>query len=124
LHKYALVLVGGGVGALLRYIVATAVLERYGGKFPLATFLINVTGSFLIGLLMTLLTDRYEAHEGWRLLLVVGLLGGYTTFSSFEWDTYRSVRQGSFGHAFFNVFGSVLCGYVALLLGVFAAGRR
>ena len=77
--------VRGGVG----------IMTRFGGKFPLGTLVINVTGSFLIGFLMTMLTERSTRPE-WRLLLVVGFLGGYTTFSSFEWETYtRSGTAGS-----------------------------
>jgi len=119
-----MVLVGGGVGALTRYVLASAIMQRFGGKFPLGTFVINVTGSFLIGLLMTLLTERLTPHPNWRLLLVVGVLGGYTTFSSFEYETYQSVLEGSYLLALLNVTGSVVLGYAALLLGVLAAGKR
>ena len=62
-------------------------MSKYGGRFPLGTLVINVTGSFLIGVLMTLLTERLHPHPNWRLFLVVGILGGYTTFSSFEYET-------------------------------------
>ena len=63
--------------------------------FPLGTFVINVTVSFVIGLLMTLLTERFHPHPHWRLFLVVGVLGGYTTFSSFEFEAYQAVRDGA-----------------------------
>src|SRR5215472_2346965 len=72
LDKYLMVLVGGGIGSLARYILGTAISARVGGRFPLGTFVINVTGSFLIGLLMTLFTERLQLHPDWRLLLVVG----------------------------------------------------
>src|SRR5690349_6619722 len=88
LDRYLMVLVGGGVGALARYILGLAIAERIGGRFPLGTLVINVTGSFLIGLLMTLFTERLQPHPNWRLLLVVGVLGGYTTFSTFEYETF------------------------------------
>jgi CrcB protein len=119
-----MVLIGGGVGALSRYLLATAIMQRFGGKFPLGTFVINVTGSFMIGFLMTLLTERLQPHPNWRLSLVVGFLGGYTTFSSFEYETYQSVRQGSHLLALLNAAGSVVLGYVAVVLGVLAASRR
>ena len=68
--------------------------DAFRRKFPLGTLVINVTGSFLIGFLMTMLTERFQLDPQWRLLLVVGFLGGYTTFSSFEWETYSAVREG------------------------------
>ena len=124
MDRYLLVLVGGGAGALSRYVLASAIMERFGGRFPLGTFVINVTGSFMIGLLMVLLTERLQVSPNWRLLLVVGFLGGYTTFSSFEFETYQAVREGSYWTALVNVFGSVVTGYVAVIAGALAAGRR
>lgn len=82
--RYLMVILGGGTGALTRHIAGAAISARFGGRFPLGTFVINVSGSFVIGLLMALLTERFQQHPNWRLLLVVGFLGGYTTFSSFE----------------------------------------
>ena len=84
MDKYLVILFGGGAGSLARFLVGTAIMNRYTGRFPLGTFAINVSGSFLIGVLMTLLTDRLSPHPNWRLGLVVGFLGGYTTFSNFE----------------------------------------
>src|SRR5215831_8814067 len=76
LDKYLMVLFGGGVGAMARYVLSSAISTRVGGRFPLGTMVINVTGSFLIGVLMTLFTERLP-HPNWRLLLVTGFLGGY-----------------------------------------------
>jgi CrcB protein len=121
--KYLLVVLGGGMGSLARYLAGTAITSRFGGLFPLGTIVINVTGSFLIGVLMTLLTERLP-HPNWRLLLVVGFLGGYTTFSSFEWETFSAVRSGGFWIALTNVVGSVLLGYAAVWLGTALAARR
>jgi CrcB protein len=117
LIRYLLVVIGGGTGALARYVAASAIMTRLGGKFPLGTLVINVTGSFLIGFLMTILTERFKLDPNWRLLLVVGFLGGYTTFSSFEWETYSSVRDGGLWTGMLNVVSSVMLGYVAVLLG-------
>ena len=115
--KYLLVLFGGGVGALARYIVGTAIAERAGTRFPSAgTMVINVTGSFLIGFLMTILTRRL-GHPNWRLLLVVGFLGGYTTFSSFEYETLQAVESGAMWMGLLNVVGSVVLGYLAVWIG-------
>ena len=121
--RYVAVLVGGGAGALARYVAASAIMTRFGGSFPLGTLAINVTGSFLIGFLMTILTDRFGLNPIWRLLLVVGFLGGYTTFSSFEWETYTAVREGALWSGMLNVVSSVMLGYVAVWLGVLLAQR-
>jgi fluoride exporter len=121
--RYLLVLCGGGLGALARYAGASAIMTRFGGRFPLGTLVINVTGSFSIGFLMTLLTERFKLDPAWRLLLVVGFLGGYTTFSSFEWETYTAVREGGLWTGMLNVASSVMLGYVAVWLGVMLARR-
>jgi len=119
--KYLLILLGGGVGSLARYVVGSAIATRFGTRFPAGTMLVNVTGCFLIGLTMTLLTERLQPHPYWRLALVVGFLGGYTTFSSFEWETYAAVREGGLWIGLANIVGSVTLGYAAVWLGALLA---
>ena len=122
--KYLLILLGGGVGSLSRYLLGAAIVTRYGGRFPLVgTMTINITGSFLIGLLMTLITERFHAGTNLRPLLVIGFLGGYTTFSSFEWETYAAIRDGGLWIGMANVMGSVMFGYAAVWLGALLARR-
>ena len=121
--KYLLILLGGGAGSLARYLAGSAITGRLGARFPIGTMVVNVTGCFLIGLVMTLLTERFQPHPYWRLLLVVGFLGGYTTFSSFEWETYSAVRAGGFWLGLANVAGSVAFGYTAVWLGALLARR-
>jgi len=121
--KYLLILLGGGTGSLARYAVGTAITNRMGARFPFGTMVVNVTGSFAIGLIMTLLTERLQPHPYWRIALVVGFLGGYTTFSSFEWETYAAVREGGFWIGLANVVGSVTLGYAAVWLGALLARR-
>jgi len=123
LTRYLLVVIGGGTGALARYVAAAAIMARFGSRFPLGTLAINVTGSFLIGLLMTVLTERLGIDPRWRLLLVVGFLGGYTTFSSFEWETYTALREGERWAGMLNIAASVMLGYVAVWLGALLARR-
>jgi CrcB protein len=115
--NYIIIFAGGGVGASSRYALATWIGQRWGRSFPLGTFLINVSGSFLIGLLMTLMAERFTENPAWRLLLVVGFLGGYTTFSSFEYETGKLATDGEFLYAVLNVFLSVTAGFIALKLG-------
>jgi len=124
LDRYLVVLAGAGLGGLTRYVAATWIMARYGGRFPLGTMVINVTGSFLIGVLMTLLTERFQPHPNWRLFLVVGILGGYTTFSSFEYETFQAVRDGARWMAMLYVTGSVVLGYAGVWLGAILATRR
>ena len=115
--RFLLVLVGGAVGSLARYTAGLALTERFGSRFPIATMTINVTGSFLIGVIMTIITERFPGDLNWRPLLVTGFLGGYTTFSSFEWETYAAVRHGGLWIGVANVVGSVTLGYLAVWLG-------
>jgi len=122
--KYLLILLGGGVGSLSRYMIGSALVTRYGMRLPIVgTMTINITGSFLIGLLMTLITERFGANQNLRALLVIGFLGGYTTFSSFEWETYAVIRDGGFWMGIFNIVGSVTLGYAAVWLGATLARR-
>ncbi len=115
--NYLLIGVGGFVGAITRYVLAVWIGQRWGRSFPLGTFAINVSGSFLIGLLMPLLTERFIANPQWRLLLVVGFLGAYTTFSTFEYETGALLKDGEWLYAGMNVVLSVIAGFVALKLG-------
>lgn len=119
-----MVMLGGAAGSLARYVLGTAIMTRLGPRFPWGTFVVNVSGSFLIGVLMTLLTDRLHADPNWRLVLVVGFLGGYTTFSSFEWETFSLVSGGSWVLAGLNIAGSVMFGYAAVWLGALLAAKR
>ena len=119
-----MVILGGATGSLARYVLGTAIMTRLGPRFPMGTFVINITGSFLIGLLMTLFAERLAPHPNWRLLLVVGFLGGYTTFSSFEWETLSLVKDGARWLGILNLIGSVLLGYTAVWLGSILAAKR
>lgn len=115
--NYLVIGVGGFVGAVTRYAVAVWIGQRWGRIFPLGTFIINVTGSFFIGLLMTLFTERFTENPQWRLLLVVGFLGAYTTFSTFEYETGALLKDGEWLYAGLNVILSVVMGFIALKLG-------
>ena len=126
MDRYLVVMLGGAVGSLARYVIATAIMTATGGgRYPWGTFLVNISGSFLIGFAMTLLTQRIhpQPHPNWQLGLVVGVLGGYTTFSSFEWETFGLMRSGSAWMALMNVVGSVVFGLIAVWLGLALARR-
>jgi len=123
LERYLVVLAGAGLGGLARFAAGTWIMEKYGGRFPLGTLVINVTGSFLIGVLMTLLTARTQPHPYWRLFLVVGILGGYTNFSSFEYETFQAVRDGARWMGILYMTASVALGYLGVWLGALLTTR-
>jgi fluoride exporter len=123
-ERYLVVLAGAGLGGIVRYAAGTWIMQKYGGRFPLGTLVINVTGSFLIGVIMTMLTNRTAPHPYWRLFLVVGILGGYTTFSSFEYDIFQAVRDGARWMGILYMSSSVALGYLGVWLGALIAVRR
>lgn len=116
--EYFWVGIGGFAGANARYAFATWVAARAGTTFPLGTFLINLSGSLLIGVILTLLTDRVIADPLWRRLVVVGFLGGYTTFSSYTFEAVALLEQGDWRRAALYVVGSNLLGLLCCWLGI------
>ncbi|PSJ42002.1 fluoride efflux transporter FluC [Allosphingosinicella deserti] len=118
-----LVMLGGAAGAGLRYGVGQAASRAFGPGFPWGTLIVNMTGSLLVGLLAAiLLRDGAAADRASWLLLVVGGLGGYTTFSSFSLELLRMAEGGQVAVAFGYAAGSVIAG-LALAAGGFALGR-
>ncbi|MGH9748226.1 MAG: fluoride efflux transporter CrcB [Candidatus Acidiferrales bacterium] len=116
--KYLMVGLGGALGSILRFWVSGYIGERMGTRFPYGTFVVNCTGSFLIGLVVTLLAEKGHWYANWRYLIPIGFIGGYTTFSTFELETFRSFQDGELLIAGLNVFLSVIVGFVSVWLGV------
>ena len=116
--KYFLVGLGGALGSVLRFWLGGYISERLGIRFPYGTFVINCTGSFLIGFVVTLLAERTHWDPSWRYLIPIGFIGGYTTFSAFELETFRSVQDGEIVVAALNVVLSVVIGFFSVWLGV------
>jgi len=116
--QWILVFVGGGVGSLMRYLTALWMAAWFGAVFPFGTLAVNVTGSLLIGFLATLADERGIIGPQARLFLVVGLLGGFTTFSSFSLETLRLARDGELTGALMNVTGNLGLGLGCAWLGV------
>jgi len=123
-HKMLLVMLGGALGTYLRYALATWFNRQpWGQVFPYGTLFINVTGSFILAVVAVIILERLPPeHQNWYLLIGTGFCGGYTTFSTFEWETFKLVRDGSWWYALANVLGSVLAGFVGVLLGVLLVG--
>src|SRR4051812_19765250 len=118
MDRYLMIAIGGAAGAIARYQLAAVIQARIPAGFPLGTFVVNVTGCLVMGIAMTLLTDRLVVHPNWRYLIPVGFIGAYTTFSTFEYETFRAVADGAWLVGALNVLGSVAAGYAALWLGV------
>jgi fluoride exporter len=116
--KYLMVCIGGGIGSLLRFWVGGYVGNRLGTRFPYGTFLINCTASFLIGFILTLLAERSNWSPNWRYLIPIGFIGGYSTFSTFEYETFRAFQDGELLISGLNVVLSVVVGFVSVWLGV------
>lgn len=109
--------IGAAIGANLRYGLTRWAAEHLGASFPYGTLLVNIIGCLLIGALLTLAAARLPLSEPLRLLLVTGLLGGFTTFSSFGWEAYGLAIAGDWALAALYVAASVLLGLAAVLLG-------
>jgi CrcB protein len=120
LVKYVMIGMGGCLGSILRYWLGNYIGSKMGTRFPYGTFVINITGSFLIGLVLALLTVRTQLGATWRYLIPIGFIGGYTTFSSFEYETLRTIQDGQVGVAFLYVALSVVVGFVAVWAGMIA----
>ena len=108
---------GGFFGAILRYLVAGWVYSVSGGDFPLGTLLVNLIGSFLLGLVLGL-ADHLVLHPQVMLFLTIGLLGAFTTFSTLSYESWALIEVGSYAKAVLNMAGSLLLGLVAVLLGL------
>ena len=118
-----LTMLGGGLGSGLRYLLSGAVAGRFGESFPWGTLVVNVSGSLAIGFFATLTgpDGRWLVAPGARVFFTLGVLGGYTTFSSFSLQTLSLIRDGQWLHAGLNILGSVVLCLLGVWLGHLAA---
>jgi len=123
LTKILSVAFGGAFGAVARYLINISPMHNWLKPFPFPTFFINVTGSFLIGFLLVLFVDKFQLSENWRLAIIVGFLGAFTTFSTFELETWELVKENQFLTAFGYVLLSVIFGFIGVALGVWLAKK-
>jgi fluoride exporter len=108
---------GAAIGANLRYALSLWAAQQWGASFPYGTLLINVLGSLVLGFIMALGATRITISIHWRLLLITGMLGGFTTFSTFSYETYDLFVRGSWAEAGLNILASIGISLVGVLLG-------
>jgi fluoride exporter len=115
--NFIIVFLGGGIGAAARYWLSGTIARTSGSPFPLGTITVNVVGCFLIGFLMTAFEERFLVTPSLRLFLTIGILGGFTTFSTFGYETIAMLKDAEFFYAAVNVLLSVLMCLAATYAG-------
>lgn len=116
--QVAIVALGGAVGSVLRHLVGLGASRFFGPAFPMGTLAVNVAGSFAMGILVEVIARRFGGSVELRLLLATGLLGGFTTFSSYALEGVLLLERGEVGAALIYILGSVVLGLAGLLLGL------
>ncbi len=106
---------------MLRYFVGVTAAERFGPRFPVGTFSINVSACFLIGFVLEYLNHHAGVNPALRYAIAVGFIGAYSTFSTFEWEVYSDLTSGAFWIGILYVAASLIVGYIAVALGSFTA---
>jgi CrcB protein len=115
--QYVAVAVGAMLGANLRFVMGNWAADRFGADFPYGTFIVNVSGAFVIGLVLAYIGERVGIDPLWRLFFATGFLGGYTTFSTYAWESLTLVQSGNWVPALAYVFGSNVVGFIGVWLG-------
>lgn len=118
--EYLVVFVGGGLGAVARFVLGTAVQKASAAGFPWGTFVVNMLGCLLVGVIAELIRVRVDWQGHVRLFLVVGILGGFTTFSSFGYETVALIQSGKLMDGLLNAFGQLILGLIFVALGLYA----
>jgi CrcB protein len=117
--NFLLVGIGGAIGSVLRYLFSQMIKS---GPFPLATFTVNIIGSFLIGIFIALSIKQSEFNSSWKIFLATGICGGFTTFSSFSIENLQLIQQGKWMTSLLYIAGSILLGVIATAIGYKIAG--
>lgn len=118
LRNILIVGTGGFIGSVMRYLVQVFVEKGLATTFPWGTFIANIAGSFIIGIVFAFAEKGNLINSEWRLFLAVGICGGFTTFSSFAYNNLTMLKENSFGQLFWNVGGSLFFGILAVYLGI------
>jgi CrcB protein len=118
LQKYLLIALGGSLGALARFWVGSDVAGKWGTRFPYGTFVVNMTACVIIGFSLEFLGRHTDFNPAWRYLFFTGFIGAYSTFSTFEWETFSNLQTGNFLLAALYVVLSVVLGLAGVWCGV------
>ncbi len=121
IKQILLVGLGGGIGSILRYLTSVWALKQFTYNFPLATFMVNIAGCLLIGILVGLSFRFQWIDQSMKLLLITGFCGGYTTFSTFSLENWGLLEMGNYGSLLLNVLGSFILGILAVWGGLLLA---
>jgi CrcB protein len=121
LNRFLFIAIGAALGANARYLVGLWAANRLGAAFPYGTLIVNITGSFLLGFVITLTTERLAFSPETRLLLAVGFLGSYTTFSSYTVESLGLLRDSGLWPGLLNIVANNLIGIICAVLGVYLA---
>ncbi len=121
METFLLISIGAILGANLRYWVGGWAANLFGTSFPYGNLIINLTGSFILGFFIALTSERVFLDPRWRILVAIGLLGSYTTFSSYTLESINLITENQWIPGLFNLFGSAFLGGLAVLLGIFLA---
>lgn len=118
MQSFLIISLGAILGANCRYLVGGWATDRFGASFPYGNLIINLTGSFVLALFITLTTERFLVDPQWRLFVAIGFLGSYTTFSSYTYESVNLLLSGQTWAGLFNLFGSSFLGGLACILGI------
>ena len=118
MQKYILIAIGGALGSIARFWVGSTVAGRMGTRFPYGTLVINLTACIILGFSLAFLDRRSVLSPAWRLLIPVGFIGAYSTFSTFEWETFANLQTGAFLIAASYVILSIVLGLAGVWCGV------
>jgi CrcB protein len=117
LQRYFFIAIGGALGSMLRYWIGAVAAERFSARFPVGTLTINILACFLIGLSVEYLNQHTALNPAWRFLIPVGFIGGFSTFSTFEWETWMDLTTGAFWMGILYVAVSLVAGLIAVGIG-------
>lgn len=117
MQRYLLIAIGGALGSMLRYFIGAQAAQRFGVRFPVGTLFINITACFIIGFSIEFLNHHTDISPAWRFLIPIGFVGAYSTFSTFEWETWMDFTNGAFWIGILYVAVSLIAGLIAVAVG-------